>query len=114
MHQSSLQIFAYAACTLLSVACGASEEEVQREFNALVAASNSCTRDSDCATVSPGCPLGCIVAVNAKHKQNVERRARELIDDYEAGGQACAYGCVNPGRVACIANTCGFEAPDAG
>ena len=106
-------IFTCVACTVLSVACVASEEEVQREFDQLVAASNSCERDTDCAVVSPGCPLGCQVAINAEHKQVVERRARELIDDYERGGRACDYECVAQGRVACVAARCDFEPLDA-
>ena len=56
-----------------------------------------------------GCPLGCQVAINAKHKQQVERRARELIDDYETGGRSCAYDCSDQGPVACLVDRCGFQ-----
>lgn len=114
MHASRLETFAFAACVVLGVACGASEEAVQREFDAVVAASNFCERDSDCAVVFPGCPLGCQTAINAKHKQKVERRARELIDDYETGGRSCEYDCASPGPVACIAERCDFGPLDAG
>ena len=114
MHVPRLELSFFIACTVFGIGCGASEEEVKREFDALVAASNACERDSECVEVSPGCPLGCGAAVNAKHKSRVERRARELIDDYETGGRSCDYGCVVKGSVVCIAERCDFAPLDAG
>lgn len=114
MHMSRIERAVFTACAVFGLACGASEEEVQREFDAVVAASNACERDSECVEVSPGCPLGCGHAINVKHKQTVERRARELIDDYETGGRSCDYECVLRGPVACIADRCDFAPLDAG
>lgn len=51
------------------------------------------------------CPLDCHVAVNAPYRADVERRARELVTDYESSGQSCAYRCI--GAVpACAAGRC--------
>jgi hypothetical protein len=83
-----------------------SEEDVQSEFNDYVAGANSCSTDDQCAYASAGCPLGCQVAVRTDRVGDVERKARELIDDYESGGRACEYECVEPLGVTCRAGRC--------
>ena len=90
--------------------CGApSEEEVQREFNEFVSSRRSCDTAADCVAVSPGCPLGCWVAVSRSAQGAVERKARDLIDDYESGGRSCAYGCIEAGALLCEEGRCGLE-----
>lgn len=88
--------------------CGASEEEVKRRFDAYVAGANACKQVSECAVVSPGCPLGCTVAVRADRAADVERTARSLIEDYERWGARCDYDCVAPRALACNEGRCGF------
>jgi hypothetical protein len=91
---------------LLASACGASEEDVQREFDAYVAAANRCEQASECVLATAGCPLGCSVAVHADAKADVERKARELIEDYESGGTMCAYGCAAVSSIECTDGRC--------
>lgn len=91
---------------LLASACGASEEDVQREFDAYVAKANHCEEASECVLATAGCPLGCSVAVNAGAKADVERKARELIEDYESGGTMCEYSCVSVSSLECTDGRC--------
>jgi hypothetical protein len=91
---------------LAAAGCGRSEEEVQKEFDDFVAASNACQQPADCVLVSPGCPLGCFVAVSSAKKAEVEEKARDLIDEYQAGGQRCDYDCIAPGALLCEAGRC--------
>ena len=103
---------------LLALAAGCalfarSEGEVRDEFDAYVAGANTCTAASDCASASPGCPLGCQVAVRADRKADVEAKARDLIDMYERGGQSCIYDCAGVGPLVCEGGRCGFGS-DAG
>lgn len=105
---------AFAAVTLLIagwIATGCvlfapSEEEVREEFNDYVSGANSCSMVDDCAYASAGCPLGCQVAVRKDRVADVERKARELIDDYETGGRDCEYECVQPLGVTCSGGRC--------
>ena len=83
-----------------------SEEEVREEFNDYVNSANACATVDECAYASAGCPLGCQVAVRKDRVGDVERKARELIDDYESGGRACAYECVPQLGLACSGGRC--------
>jgi hypothetical protein len=97
-----------------SIGCAApSEEEVQADFNRIVDKSNACAADSECVLVSPGCPLGCSVAVNREQASRVERAARDLIDDYESGGRSCDYDCVGPLEPVCVSEKCELVEPEA-
>lgn len=95
-------VFLAAACT----GCARSAEDIQQEFDDVVAGANSCSAAADCALIAPGCPLGCFVAVNAAKKDEVEAKAKSLIEDYQRGGRACAYDCAAPGPVACVSGRC--------
>jgi hypothetical protein len=91
---------------LFAGACSArSEEEIQAEFDAFVAERNECTDTSECVLAGAGCPLGCTVAVNARHEAAVEAKARDLIDEYESSGRNCEYQCVLVTAV-CADNRC--------
>jgi hypothetical protein len=91
-------------CTaLLAAACGPSEQDLKQEFDAEVQRSNGCAVASECVVARAGCPLGCWVLVNAAHQARVEAKARELIDDYESGGRACAYECTERPMIVCSA-----------
>jgi hypothetical protein len=90
----------------LATACGASEEDVQAEFNAFVADHDDCQAATDCALISPGCPLGCSVALRADAVDEAEAFAKDLIEDYERGGASCDYGCTGAQRVACTDEVC--------
>jgi hypothetical protein len=102
----TLLALVFISLPLAAVGCGRSEEDVQKEFDAFVAEANACQQDADCVLVSPGCPLGCFVAVSSAKKAEVEEKARELIDEYQAGGQRCDYDCIAPGAITCAAGRC--------
>jgi len=104
-----------AVLTSFAAACGASADEVQAEFNAFVADHDDCQAATDCALITPGCPLGCTVALRADAVDEAEALAKDLIDDYERGGTSCAYGCVGSLRVSCTNQVCqDCQEPDAG
>ncbi|MGK4006334.1 hypothetical protein WMF31_27185 [Sorangium sp. So ce1036] len=86
--------------------CARSKEEIQEEFDAIVAESNACNDASECVLASAGCPLGCAVPVNRAREAYVEEKARELIEDYERWWRGCAYECVAPRPLECIAGRC--------
>jgi hypothetical protein len=92
-----------------------SEDDIKRRFGEYVSGANACTAASECAVASSNCPLGCFVPVRADRKTDVEKRARELIAEYERGGRRCDYDCVPPGQLACLSGRCAFSdsAPDA-
>jgi hypothetical protein len=100
-----------AAALLVLAACAApSAQEIQAEFDAYVEGAKQCTADSECTVASAGCPLGCWAAVRADRKADVEAKARELIKDYERGGEACAYGgCAVPLVISCTSKRCSVE-----
>lgn len=94
---------------LTSGGCAPSDEEVQREFESEVQRVNVCESSSECVALSPGCPLGCWVAVPEKERDHLERKARELIDDYESGGASCDYECTEAPAVVCRDGKCATE-----
>ena len=98
-----------AVLSLSSAACAPSVEEVRREFRAEVERSNTCRVDSDCVVMNPGCPLGCHAAVPVSQRARLEEKARELIEDYDAGGPSCQYECAEAPSVACVDNACMAE-----
>lgn len=83
-----------------------SEEEIQSEFDAYVLKNNSCKVSADCSIVNPGCPLGCYVAVRADKADAVQKKAKQLIDDWESGVQSCLYDCTEPPELACTDSVC--------
>ena len=92
--------------TLAAIGCSPSQEEIQREFDDYVADANGCVQDDDCAIAAAECPLGCWVAVRADRVDDVERKARELVDDYESGGSGCAYECTEAPTPRCVDAVC--------
>jgi hypothetical protein len=92
---------------VLSTGCrGRSEDSVRREFEAYLAAINHCSSVAECTTIGPGCPLGCQVAVPARHKDAAMSKARDLIDQYESGGTSCLYECALTGPLVCEQSRC--------
>ncbi len=91
-------------CSL--VGCVPSEEEIQEEFDAFTASRRGCEQDTDCTVVSPGCPLGCYEVVAKEHAAAVEKKAHELIADYERRGQTCDYSCTEPPEPRCNDGQC--------
>ena len=91
---------------IICLSCARSEEDIQQEFDEVIAASNDCSDASECTLVYPGCPLGCFVAVNTSKETEVEEKAAELIKSYESGGRACAYDCIAPGPLECVSGKC--------
>ena len=93
--------------SVCSVACAPDEEDVKEDFARVIARSNACKADSECVSFSPGCPLGCAVAINREHETVVRREANALIEDYERWGRACAYECISGlGQPTCTDNKC--------
>ncbi|WP_437738997.1 hypothetical protein WME73_25450 [Sorangium sp. So ce302] len=86
--------------------CARSDEEIQEEFEVIVAESNACNDPSECVYASPGCPLGCFVPVNSAKKAYVEEEARALIEDKERWGTYCQYECAVPGPLECAEGRC--------
>jgi hypothetical protein len=83
------------------------EEEIKERFRDYVNGANQCAAAAECAVASPGCPLGCWVAVRVDRKADVEAKARDLIADYERRGQTCDYGgCIQPGELTCTQGRC--------
>lgn len=80
--------------------------EIQAEFDAFVERNNACTQADECVVVYPGCPLGCFVAVNETRADATRDKASALVDEYESGGQACAYDCMAPGAPRCESGHC--------
>ena len=84
--------------------------QTKQEFDAYVEGANTCSAASECGIARADCPLGCFVAVRLDRVASVERKARELIEDYESGGRSCAYDCVEPGPLECVRGRCGVAA----
>ena len=91
---------------LLGASCAKSEEEIQEEFDAIVAESNACNDASECAYAEPGCPLQCFVAVNSAKKAYVEKEAHALIEETDGSNRACLDGCAVPGPLECAEGRC--------
>jgi hypothetical protein len=86
--------------------CAPSEAEIRSEFADYVKEANACEAASECALATADCPLGCFVAVRAERVESVERKARELVGDYESGGQQCQYDCAIPAGTECVDGRC--------
>jgi hypothetical protein len=95
-----------ALVAFVLVGCAATAEEVRADFEAYVAGANACAVDADCAIASGDCPVGCWVVVRVDRVDDVERRAQELVSDYERGGARCEYDCVPPGDPICDGGRC--------
>jgi hypothetical protein len=103
------RILALPLLALTAAGClGRSEASIRNEFDAYVAGANSCTAASDCVLAYPGCPLGCVVAVRADRKADVEAKAADLISQYRAGGSGCVYDCIGPVDPVCTDAKCAF------
>lgn len=98
---AGLALAAAAACVIAR-----SEDSVRAEFKQYVAGANQCTESRECVFAYPGCPLGCFVAVRTDRRDDVERKAKDLISQYEAGGRGCSYDCAAPTGVICLAGRC--------
>lgn len=99
------------AVSLLAVGCSRSDTEIKAEFDAFVATHNECAVDvaDECVLASADCPLGCSAAVNVKHKAVVEKKAAELVDEYETWGRKCENDCIG-GKAMCVEGRCSFVA----
>ncbi len=86
--------------------CGRSVEEIKTEFEEVVAEAQSCTADSDCVLVTPGCPFGCFVPVHKDRQADVSARAEALREEANGGGASCAYGCIAPPDPVCTGGAC--------
>jgi hypothetical protein len=86
-----------------------SEEDVKNDFAVVVDGANHCTESDQCTLVSAGCPLPCWVSVRKDRAAEVERKGRELVDDFESGGSMCVYECASRGTPICKNGRCGAE-----
>jgi hypothetical protein len=75
----------------------------QRRLNTTIEASHACKQDSDCVILSPGCELGCALAVNANsaatlrgdtamYAQNCSRCTTECPQEDLAAKAKCQSG----------------------
>ena len=99
-------VVALVSAQLVAGCSASSESDVRSEFNAYVAERNQCATSSECTTISPGCPLGCFVAVPVSQAANVEQKARDLIADYERSGTSCEYLCARSYGAICQGGGC--------
>ncbi len=100
-------LIAMMLCAVTPMGCGGkSEDELRREFEEFVQRSNDCSEDSECVLASAGCPLGCYTAVHRDHEAAVEKKAKELIEEFE---ESCEYECVAPGPIECIEGKCSVQ-----
>jgi hypothetical protein len=97
--------FRWVLCVGLLSACAPSEEEIKAEFADFVDSRKACATNEDCVVAWTGCPLGCGTAVNRRHQEAVEQKARELVEDYESGGASCVYDCTVVAAV-CLEDRC--------
>lgn len=96
--------------SLMTFGCARSEAELKAEFDAFVATHDECAVTDECVLASAGCPLGCSAAVNVKHRAAVEKKAADLVAEYERWGRACAYDCVGAVPM-CVEGHCRAVAP---
>jgi hypothetical protein len=82
------------------------EDEIQAEFEAFVEARNTCQADGDCDRAAASCPLGCQAFVRKEFVRETEKKAKELIDEYEGDGPGCDYRCGVAGDPVCRAGRC--------
>jgi hypothetical protein len=83
------------------------EDEIRAEFEAFVEAHNSCQADAECERAAAGCPLGCLTFVRKEFVPATAKKAKELIDEYEAAGRPeCNYLCAEPGDPVCRDGRC--------
>lgn len=87
-------------------ACTPTEEQVNADFDDALASTPDCTTDEECVVIYPGCPLACFTAVHRDEEQAMKDVAADLIEAYEAGGQACAYDCLQPEDPICEESRC--------
>lgn len=92
----------------------ASEQRIQQRWDDYVEEHNSCEVASDCAIVSPGCPLDCWSAVSVDDVDEAEQTAERLIRRYEGLVRSCNYGCLAPGELSCEAGACTIGPMDTG
>jgi hypothetical protein len=95
------------AVALLALGCARSEAEIKAEFDAFVATRNECAATEECVLAAADCPLGCFAAVNVKHEAAVEKKADELVDEYERWGRHCENDCAS-GKATCVEGRCKF------
>jgi hypothetical protein len=88
-----------------------SEEDVKNDFAVIVDAANHCDAAEQCTSVSAGCPLPCFVGVRKDRAAEVERKGKELVEDFESGGRSCDYDCSVPGTPTCKNGRCAFTDP---
>ncbi len=86
-----------------------SDEEAQEAFSREVNALNNCKDDSECSSISVGCPLPCSVAVNINNATKLKNKANELIGKTEKDGSSCDYGCAPSGKPICVESKCTFD-----
>jgi hypothetical protein len=87
--------------------CHEKNAALRPEFDKAVAANGACTKSSDCAVLTPGCPFGCYVAVARMHAVEVERLPHELVG--RAPDCRCMYKCTARPRASCVRGNCTIE-----
>jgi len=83
---------------LISYLGNASEQEISA-IRAAINDANYCSEVKDCTTVGAACPIGCNIAVNVAHKENIQ----SILNNFES---KCMYKCWHSNEVRCIENKC--------
>lgn len=106
-YEDAVRLASSTALLALLAACGGhrSEADIRADFASYLGGRRACDGDAACVLVSPGCPLGCSVAVNRAHADEVEAYGRALVREYERRGQRCDYDCA-PTAARCEGGSC--------
>ena len=87
------------------------ESPTERFQNALQEA-RTCTDVSQCSVLYTECPLGCYHAVATTHLPELSTMAEELVTAYRETDKVCAYDCLAPPPLICVAGQCTFATDD--
>jgi hypothetical protein len=88
--------------------CHEKQAAMRPEFDKAISEHNSCTKASDCAVLTPGCPFGCYVGVRSSDLVEVDARVRELVRGSKSDCK-CKYKCGPTPRAACVKGKCAIE-----
>lgn len=83
---------------------GLSCSSAENEIRTAIADARACSIDSECVSFDPGCPFGCLQAVNRQHKASLLDR---IDAHHKSACPICMYKCQNPvGRPSCHRGQC--------
>jgi cytoskeletal protein RodZ len=85
------------------------QSDIETKYQSAVARSNACQKATDCAVISPGCPLGCWSAVNAANAGQILHVAEQLRNEQKKPIGNCMYKCTAKPEPNCVNGQCTFQ-----